>query len=351
MNIAIATGGTGGHIYPALALAKKLKQNGHEVIFIGTNTRMEKDIVPKENFKFYGLPIEPLKSVNSFRKMFVAIFKTKQILKHNNIDIVIGFGNYISIPSLIAAKLLRKKIYIQEQNLVMGKANKFISKYCSKVFLAFEQTLKTVPNKLKDKFVITGNPLREQFYNITKEKARQILNIDENTKVISIMGGSLGAKSINDAVIKNMNKINEKQNFRIFLATGKNLYKETTYDMKDQKNITLMSYFEDSYNYIAASDLVVCRAGASTISELIELKKPSILIPYDFVGQKDNADMMEFANAAKVFPNDKAYDAIVSAIDLVEKDTIVEFMQRNIEKLNYGNAVEQIVKIIEEENE
>lgn len=115
------------------------------------------------------------------------------------------------------------------------------------------------------------------------------------------MGGSLGAKSINDAaVIKNMNKINEKQNFRIFFSYRKIWYKETTYDMKDQKNITLMSYFEDSYNYIAASDLVVCRAGASTISELIELK-PSILIPYDFVGQKDNADMMEFVNAAKVF--------------------------------------------------
>lgn len=117
MRIAIATGGTGGHIYPALALAKELREKGYEVIFIGTSIRMEKDIVPKENFKFYGLHIEPLKNFKNLKDMFLAIIKTKKILKINNIDIVIGFGNYISIPALVSAKLLRKK-YIYKNKIL-----------------------------------------------------------------------------------------------------------------------------------------------------------------------------------------------------------------------------------------
>lgn len=233
----------------------------------------------------------------------------------------------------------------------MGKANKFIARFCEKVFLAFENTLKSIPDKMKDKFVVTGNPLRKEFYEITKKQARHNLNIDDNTVVVAIMGGSLGAKSINDAVIKNMNKINDKNNFKLFLATGKTLYKETEFDMKERKNIELLPYFENSYNYIAAADLVVCRAGASTISELIELKKPSILIPYDFVGQKDNAMMMEFHNASKVYSNKDVCEAIEQAIELPYKDTIMEFMTKNVEKLNYGNAVQKIVEIIEGNNE
>ena len=214
-KVIFTTGGTGGHIYPALSIAKKLREKNTDILFIGTKHRMEKELIPNENFKFIGLDILPLKSIISFFKMAGAVFKTIGILKKEKPTEIIGFGNYITIPVLVAAIVLRIPYYLQEQNCTMGQANKYFYRWAKKVFIAFENTLDSVPEKYKSKFIVTGNPLREEFYNKNKNEERKKLEIGGDEKVILVIGGSLGAKSINEAVVKNWEKIilDEKINY------------------------------------------------------------------------------------------------------------------------------------------
>ena len=346
-RIALTTGGTGGHIYPALALAKEMRKKGYEVIFIGTLHRMEKEIVPKEKFKFYGLDILPFSSIKAVIKGIKAVFEIKKILKNEKIDTVVGFGNYISIPTILSAKLLGLNIYLQEQNIVMGKANKYCLPFAKKIFLAFGQSLEQIKNKKK--CVVTGNPLRQEFYNITKEDAREILGIPKKNKVVLVMGGSLGAKVLNEAIIANIEYINKKKDFNLYWSTGESLYKESMLRIKDFKNIIVMPYFENVYEIMAASDLVICRSGASTISELLQLEKPAIFIPYDFVGQKENAEMLEYANAAKSYSNEEAKNAVKEALALCEQQEMLDFMKGNIKDLNPGNAINNILKEMEDD--
>ncbi|CAM3484993.1 undecaprenyldiphospho-muramoylpentapeptide beta-N-acetylglucosaminyltransferase [Pseudostreptobacillus hongkongensis] len=348
-RILITTGGTGGHIYPALAVADKLKEEGHEVIFLGTNHRMEKDLVPANGYKFYGLDIIPIKSVKGMIKLVKAIYESKSILKKEKIDIVIGFGNYISLPALISAKSLKLKTYIQEQNVTMGQANKWIYPYVNKVFLAFPETLKSIPEKYQGKFKVTGNPLRKEFYNISKEEAREKLNIPKDKKVMCIMGGSLGAKNINDGIIANFDKFLNSDSI-LYWATGKTQYQECLDKVDEKENTIVVPYFEDSFNVMAASDLLLCRAGASTISEIIQLEKPSVLIPYNFVGQKENAEILEIINASKMYSNEEVTKAIDESLNILQDDDILKYMRDNINKINPGNAVENIANYINESN-
>ena len=344
-KILITTGGTGGHIYPALSVADKLKEKGHDVIFIGTKHRMEKDLIPNKGYKFYGLDVIPIKSISGMLKLLKSIFDARSILKEEKVDYVIGFGNYISIPSLIAAKTLNKKIYLQEQNVSMGQANRWFFPYAEKVFLAFSETLRTVGDKYKNRFVVTGNPLRDEFYQISKEKARKSLNIPQDAKVLVVMGGSLGAKNINEAVKKKIDLF--KDDKMIYWATGKELYKYYINEVEEGENVVVVPYFEDSYNIMAAADLLLCRAGASTISEVIELEKPTILIPYNYVGQKENSEILEGVNASKVYTNEEVDIAVEDAIKLLDDKNMLEFMSKNIKDINPGNAVDNISKYFE----
>lgn len=343
-KVLFTTGGTGGHIYPALSIAEKMREKNVEVLFVGTKHRMEKDLIPKENFRFTGLDVLPLKSVSSAVKMISATFKALKVMKKENPSQVIGFGNYITIPVLLSAKILRIPYYLQEQNCKMGLANKYFYKGAKKVFAAFENTLDDVPHKYRKKFLVTGNPLREEFYKKDKNDERKKLNIKENEKVILVMGGSLGAKNINEAILKSWEKIIKDKNIRLFWATGKENFEEAVFRMKDFGNAVIMPYFENAADIMSAADLVICRAGASTISELIQLEKPSILIPYDFVGQKENADVLEFINGAKTFSNEDVEKAVEEALVLVKQDEMLDFMKNNIKELKKENSVNIIVE-------
>lgn len=342
-NILITTGGTGGHIYPALAVADKLKEKGHNVIFVGTIHRMEKDLIPEKNYVFYGLDILPLRSFKSIMKLFKGIFEAKKIIKKEKIDIVIGFGNYISLPSLIAGKLAKKDIYLQEQNVKMGMANKLFITFCKKIFLAFSETKKFLSEKNQKKCIVTGNPLRDDFYTITKEKAREELKISSEEKVILIMGGSLGAKNINEVVLSKLDLFNQEK-INVFWATGKALYEEINSKIEDKNRINIAPYFENPSIIMAASDLIICRAGASTISEIIQLSKPSILIPYDGVGQLENARVLESIGSAKVYNNEEVKIAINEAINIVKNKEKLSFMESNINSIKTGISAENIAE-------
>lgn len=342
----ITTGGTGGHIYPALSVAKGLLKKDVEILYIGSKTRMESIMVPKENINFIGLDIQPVKSFKSIFKLLTSVLKAIKIIKKEKPDVIIGFGNYISLPTITAAFLMRIPFYLQEQNVNLGLTNRLYYKFARKTFLAFEKTYDDIPLKYQHKFKVTGNPLREEIYNIDREEEREHLKVEEEEKILLVTGGSLGAKSINEAVLKEWKNIQKDKKIRVYWATGNSHYDDITskIEKKNTKDI-IKPYFQNLINIMAAADLVICRAGALTISEIIELKKPSVLIPYNSVkvGQYENAIILKEREAAVLFNNNEAEKALKNAIDLIRNDRELEKMKLKIKVLKNVNATETII--------
>lgn len=327
-KILFTTGGTAGHINPALSLAKKFSDNGYEIIFVGSKTRMEKDLITE--YKFYGLDIRPLNSIKGILSQIKSFFHAIKIIKKEKVDIVFGFGNYISLPACIAGFVLRKPLYIQEQNIDFGKANNILRKIAQKVYLAFDATRQKY--NLKNKYIVTGNPLREEFYTNDKEQ-----------NAILVTGGSLGAKNINEAFLKRHEEFINK-GYKVFWATGKEGFENIKQRVLNHENLILSPYFSNMSEYMKKSKIVISRAGALTISEIIALNKVSILIPYDFVGQNENAQMLESINACFKYSNDKVDEAIDLALNL--SDEKINEIKENLKKINFGNASDNIYEDI-----
>lgn len=349
-KVIITTGGTGGHIYPALSVAKELLKKDIDVLFVGSNIRMEKDMVPKENIRFIGLDIIPFKSFKSIVKLFKAIKETLKIINEEDPEAIIGFGNYISLPMIISAIIKRKKLYLQEQNANLGLVNKLFYRFAVKTFLAFEKTYDDIPIKYQNKFKVTGNPLREDIYYISCAKEKEEFNVTKEEKVLLITGGSLGAQSINNAIVDQWEELSNLENLKIFWATG-----EKHYDGVIKKighisdNITIKPYFDNMLSIMAASDLLICRAGALTISEIIELNKPSILIPFNSVkvGQYENAMILKDIEGALIFDNPDAKEAVVEAINLLEDSRQLLIMKSKLKSLKKQKAWELILESLD----
>ncbi|MGL5001066.1 MAG: undecaprenyldiphospho-muramoylpentapeptide beta-N-acetylglucosaminyltransferase [Cetobacterium sp.] len=351
-KIIITTGGTGGHIYPALAVGKKLLDKNMDVVFVGSSSRMEKDIVPEEGFKFFGIDVHPFQNLKKLLSNINSFFVAFKIIKKEKADMIIGFGNYISIPVLFAGLILGKKIYLQEQNVDLGMANRFFYKVAKKCFLAFDTTYEDMSVKDQHKFLVTGNPLREDIYTMNKENERERLKIGKDEKVLLITGGSLGAKSLNEAVIKKLKDIYKDKTIRIYWATGDKNFNEINEKLEDQQikmSDIIKPYFNNMINIMAAADLVICRAGALTVSEIVQLEKPSILIPYNSikVGQYQNAKILADNEAALIYSDSKADEAIEKALELIKDDEELNKMSKKVKNLKKSNAAEKIVECLD----
>ncbi|RUA09385.1 MAG: undecaprenyldiphospho-muramoylpentapeptide beta-N-acetylglucosaminyltransferase [Fusobacteria bacterium] len=351
-KVILTSGGTGGHIYPALAVADELKNRKIEVLFIGTNHRMEKEVVPKAGYKFIGLDVVPvsIRKIKSVYKMLKATLKATKILKKEKPDAVIGFGNYISLPTLLSAFILRIPIYLQEQNVTLGMANKIFYKVAKKMFLAFDITYDELPLKYHSKLEVTGNPLRKEFYTLNYHEERRKIKLEEDEKIILIMGGSLGARSINEALIKEWKNFFDAKNIRVYWATGEKNYDEVMEKLpKYKRTDQIKPYFENMASIMCASDLVLCRSGALTISEIIELGKPSILVPYQVreVGQFENTKILSSNNASYVYTDDEAENAVRMALELINNDEELNKMRAVLERMKKGNSAEKIVEALE----
>lgn len=345
-KVILTTGGTGGHIYPALAVADGLTEKGIETLFIGSSTRMEKEIVPKAGFRFIGLDIHPPRSIKAAVKYLKNIAKAYKILKEENPDAVIGFGNYISVPILFTALLLRKKIYLQEQNADLGFANRLFYRFARLSFVAFEQTYNSVPLKYQRKFIVSGNPLRSEVQEVNYEESREKLKLEPEEKVLLITGGSLGAQEINQAVLKYWEHFFQNKNLRVYWATGKQNYEEVQKKLTRVKMTdTIKDYFDNMIHIMAAADLVICRAGALTISELIALQKPSVIIPYSSrkVGQYANAKILADHHAARVYSNQEIEQAIEKVIELLDNTEELKKMGIRMRALQTPDAVNTII--------
>ena len=344
-KVMLTTGGTGGHIYPALAVADKLELKGVETVFVGSTDRMEKDLVPESGHRFIGIDISVPKGWKNIKKYLRAIKSAYKIIKEENPSAIIGFGNYISVPVIIAGILLRKKIYLQEQNVNIGSANRLFSKIAKMTFLAFDKTYDDIPIKAQSKFKVTGNPLRKEIEGLKYSIEREKLGIKPDEKVLLITGGSLGAQEINNIVMKYWEKLCADKNLRIFWATGKNFEHMKKVKKTKKENDRIEPYFNDMLNVMAAADLIVCRAGALTISEVVELEKPAIIIPYGSikVGQYENAKALTDYKAAYVFTRDELDDAMKKVFEVIRNDEKLKKMRIRLKPLKKPNAAEEII--------
>ncbi len=328
MRVVISAGGTGGHIYPALAIINKIKEKepNSEFLYIGTHNRMEKDIIPKYNIPFKSIEIYGFNRKNLFKNfrtikcLLSAKSKCKKIIKEFNPDIVIGVGGYVTVPVIMAAHSLKIKTFIHEQNSIAGKANLSMSRIVDLIGVSFKSSIKDFP---KEKTIFTGNPCSEDA--IKKEAMdKKELGIDRNKKLVLFVMGSLGSSKVNEFLVNIMNLFNNK-NYEVLYVTGKNDYEDIS-KKKFSNNVKVVPYIENMTRIMKNTDLIVTRSGASTLSEIIALRLPSILIPSPYV------------------PNNHQY---INAMDLVNEDAAILIEEKN---LNSEELIKTIDELLNDEN-
>jgi UDP-N-acetylglucosamine--N-acetylmuramyl-(pentapeptide) pyrophosphoryl-undecaprenol N-acetylglucosamine transferase len=310
MRVVVSGGGTGGHIYPALSLIKEIKKNhkNAEILYIGTEKGLEADIVPRE-----GIPFETIHITGFKRKLSFENFKTvtrfltgarraKQLINKFKPDVVIGTGGYVCGPVVFAAAKLKIPTVIHEQNSVPGLTNKFLSKYVDRVAICFEEAKQFFP---KEKVVFTGNPRATDVLDINPEAGRESLNLNPNKKTVLIVGGSRGARPINDAFLSVIDEWSKKD-YQVVYVTGAVHYDAVMEKVKGSNhsdNVIIKPFIHNMPDVLGAIDLIVARAGATTLAEITALGLPSILIPSPYVTnnhQEKNANALKTSGAAIV---------------------------------------------------
>lgn len=354
MKVIISGGGTGGHIFPAIAIANALKQKVEdiEILFIGAKDRMEMEKVPAAGYKIEGLWISGLQRKLSFKnllfplKVISSIFKARSIIKKFKPDVVVGVGGYASGPTLRAATFSGIPTLIQEQNSYPGITNKLLASKVNKICVAYEGMEKFFP---KNKIILTGNPVRQNIAvnTISKTKAAEFFGLKENKKTVFVFGGSLGARTINESIEGIIQKFAD-ENVQLIWQTGNTYYplaNKATY--KYEKNgIKSFNFINDMDYAYAAADVIISRAGAIAISELCIVGKPVILIPSPNVAEDHQTkNAMALVNQkAALLVKDK--DARLSLQDVLFKlladDNLQIELSKNIKKLAFLNAAERI---------
>lgn len=326
MRVIVAAGGTGGHIYPALAIIERIKKEdkNSKILYVGTTDRMEKDIVPARGIDFVGVEIKGLNRRNVFsnfsvmKKFLKAIKRSKEIIKEFKPDIVIGVGGYITAPVLYAAHKLHVKTLIHEQNSIPGLSNKFLAKFVDTICVSLPGSIKYFP---KEKTVYTGNPRSEEILTIDKV-SKSKYGFSSYKKLVLIVMGSLGSTTMTQKLKEAIGKFRGK-NYQVLVITGKAYYDEyKELDIPD--NVKLLPYTEELIQIMKDTDLMVSRAGASTISEITGIGLPSILVPSPYVTHNHqylNAKELEDAGACTILEEkDFSGDALCQKIDSILSD-------------------------------
>lgn len=352
MKVIVAAGGTGGHLYPALALVEYIKkqQPDSQFLFIGTKDRLESQVVPQLGYDYVGLNVKglvgnPIKKALSAMLFVKSIATAKKVIKEFNPDIVIGFGGYPSASALQAAFGLKIKTLIHEQNSIIGLTNKILIKKVDKIVCCYQKAYNDFP---KDKTLLLGNPRASVITHEVPHEIHEKYKLDKNKKLVTIVMGSLGSKSVNDTMIDAMDKFIGK-NYQVLYVTGKPYYEA----MKnyENENVKIVPYIDDMPSVMHATDLIVSRAGASTLSELTALGVPAILIPSPYVAanhQEYNALELVNANAAKmILEADLQVDRLISTIDsVIEDEAMLNVLKENAKKLGKPNACQDMYRVI-----
>ena len=360
MKVVISAGGTGGHIYPALAIINKIKEKepDSEFLYIGTHNRMEKDIVPSKGIPFksiemYGFNKKSLfKNFKTIRCLFKAFKDSKKIIKEFNPDVVIGVGGYVTVPVIYSAKKLGYKTFLHEQNSLPGKSNKFLIKYCDLIGVSFPSSLELLP---KDKTILTGNPCSEDALKASAVN-KSDLGLSDSKKLVLIVMGSLGAGRVSDFLTRELQKF-DGRDYEVLFITGKGSY-DLVKKFEFPSNVKILPFYEGLTKVMKKTDLIVTRAGASTLSEIIALNVPSIIIPSPFVAnnhQYINAlDLVKKDAALMIEEKDLNDGVLFNSVDkLINDESALKNMKNNLSKLMVKNSAEVIydnLKRIVDEN-
>lgn len=361
----ISGGGTGGHIFPALAIAGELKKRdpGASILFVGALGRMEMERVPAAGYPIIGLPVEgfkrkiTLKNIAVLYKAVVSVFKASGIIKSFRPDAVIGVGGYASGPMLRAAARKGIPTVIQEQNSYAGVTNRLLAKKAKKICVAYAGMEKYFP---AEKIILTGNPIREEIVSgkADRKTSCESFGISDSVPVVLILGGSLGARTINESILAGTDAL-ERENVQVLWQTGK-LYIEGIRSALRNRELQNIHYFDFisrmDYAYTAA-DIIISRAGAATISELCLLGKPAILVPSPNVAedhQTKNAMALVGNNAALMVKDKESKEKLVPAIlDLLHNPGLQQQLGENCKKMGLSGSsariVDEIFKQIEKQ--
>ena len=331
LRVIISGGGTGGHIFPAIAIAKAFKENypETEILFVGALGKMEMEKVPAAGFEIVGLPIRGIQRRLTLKNFLVPLYvirsliKARKIIKNFQPDIAIGVGGYASGPILRAAASMGVKTLLQEQNSYAGVTNRLLSKKADRICVAYEGLEKFFP---KEKIVITGNPVRPEVLRLEGKKERGIdhFKLDPTKKTILVVGGSLGARTINHAIRASLNEF-QNAGLQLVWQTGKSYYAaaSSAADAMDTNAIHPFEFIREMDLAYASADIIVSRAGAMSISELCLARKPVILIPSPNVSedhQTKNAMALVQRGAALMIPDAEARQRLSKELIALSRD-------------------------------
>lgn len=365
MHILFAGGGTAGHINPALAIAGYIKEKHPDakISYIGTADKLEARLVPAAGYDFYPIKVSGFKrslspsailhNIKAVSEAATASLAARKLLKELKPDVVVGTGGYVSGPVLKEAAALKIKTAVHEQNAFPGVTNKMLASYVDRVMLAMAQAEKHF--KVKRKYDVTGNPVRVEVAKMEKEEAKKILGYD-NRPVLLSFGGSLGARPINEAVCELIKEFNNNHDFYHIHATGKfgyNSVMESLGSITVKKETEVREYIDNMDVCMAAADLVVCRAGAITLSELALCGKPSILIPSPYVAENHqfhNAMTLKKVGAAEIIEEKDltGKELINKVLYLIQNKPKLETMSEKAKKAAIPDCLNRIYRIIME---
>ena len=353
-RVIISGGGTGGHIFPAVAIANALKRvsPGIEILFVGANGRMEMERVPAAGYKIIGLDIQGfqrkslLKNLLLPYKLLMSLIRSRSIIKEFKPDVAVGVGGYASGPLLYAASLMKVPYLIQEQNSYAGITNKRLAKKAALVCVAFNGMDKFFP---AEKILVTGNPIRKDTVDISgkREAAFNFFGLSPLKKTILVTGGSLGAGTLNKSMLSGMDRI-IAGDVQLIWQTGKHYFQSIQGQLagKENENVKVLEFLQKMDLAYAAADVIISRAGAGTISELYVVKKPVILVPSPNVAedhQTKNAMALVENDAAILVRDTEAEQGLVGvALQLLKDSAKCESLSQNIGKMALPDADEVI---------
>lgn len=356
LRVIVSGGGTGGHIFPAVSIANAIKAEypDAEILFVGAEGRMEMQRVPAAGYKIIGLPIAGfdrknlLKNVVVLYKIAKSQWKARKIIKEFRPHVVVGVGGYASGPTLKTAGQMGIPTLIQEQNSYAGVTNKLLAKSAKKICVAYDGMERFFP---AEKIIKTGNPVRQNLLDakVTKAEATESFGLDPKKRTMLVIGGSLGARTVNESILQHIEDIRGAKDVQFIWQTGKYYSEEIHMALAKEdpvQNMKVTDFISNMDNAYAAADLVISRAGASSISELCLLKKPCILVPSPNVAedhQTKNALALSTKGAAIfVKDSDARNELIPLALKTVVDDAQLASLSENVGKLAYHDSAKKI---------
>jgi UDP-N-acetylglucosamine--N-acetylmuramyl-(pentapeptide) pyrophosphoryl-undecaprenol N-acetylglucosamine transferase len=364
-KVLIAAGGSGGHIFPAIALAKALKEKdkGISIKFVGGNRDLDRRIFTKERFDFTLISANKLpygfswKIPLFFIRLFLDILRSLSIMASYNPDIVVGFGGYVSFPVIFASYIFRKRSIVHEQNAVPGRANSFLFRFADRIAISFDETRDLVGGNAR-KVVRTGNPLRPEMFRDDKELSTSLMGLKKGVFTVLVIGGSQGAHFLNETVISGITKMDElvRKNIQVIHITGVKDYEwaRARYEAVPGLEHRVYSFIDRIEEAYSASDLIVSRSGASALSEMAVFGRPMILVPYPFAmsHQAENARVFSKRGAAieieeKALSGDVMRDTIQSLLnDRTQLNSLGEAARRMAEPAASYNLADEVLGFV-----